>query len=119
MTKENKRKIGGEYEKAAGRYLEQQGFQILEYNFRCKTGEIDIIAMKDTQLIFCEVKYRQDHEKGTPLEAVDLRKQRVISKCAMYYLTVHGLLHLNCRFDVIGITANKIEWIPNAFDYTG
>lgn len=115
--KQNNRKIGGKYEKQAGTFLEQQGFQILEYNFHCRFGEIDIIAGKGRQLIFCEAKYRRDDGKGTPLEAVGIRKQRTISKCAMYYITVRGFLHMDIRFDVIGILGDEITWIPNAFDY--
>jgi len=114
----NKRKIGSHYEKQAGTFLEQQGFEILEYNFRCRSGEIDIIARKNKQLVFCEVKYRRDDSKGSPLEAVGIKKQRTISKCAMYYTTVHGLLYMEIRFDVIGIQGQELEWIPNAFNYT-
>jgi len=117
--KQNKREIGRKYEKRAGVFLEHQGFQILEYNFNCRFGEIDIIARKDRQLIFCEVKYRRDEAKGNPLEAVGARKQQTISKCAMYYLTVRGLLHMDIRFDAIGILGDKITWVPDAFDYQG
>lgn len=111
--------IGNDYEKRAGKYLEEQGYRILEYNFHCRTGEIDIIARQRDLLIFCEVKYRKNNAKGTPLEAVNHRKQQTISKVAMYYLTVHGLSNMNCRFDVIGFQDDEIIWIPNAFEYAG
>ena len=73
----NKRQIGTEKEKLAGAYLEQNGYEIIEYNFRCKQGEIDIVAKDGEYLVFCEVKYRSNIKKGTPFEAVDYKKQRV------------------------------------------
>ena len=54
----SKRKTGAEYEQKAGAYLEGQGYEILEYNYRCRTGEIDIVARDGEYLVFCEVKYR-------------------------------------------------------------
>ena len=83
---ENKRKIGEKYERRAGAYLEEKGYEILEYNFRCRSGEIDIIARDGEYLVFCEVKYRAGNGKGHPAEAVGFRKQSVISKCALYYM---------------------------------
>ena len=54
----NNRKTVGNYEQAAGFYLEQHGYQILQYNYRCRIGEIDIVAKVGENLVFCEVKYR-------------------------------------------------------------
>lgn len=125
-NRKNNRYTGTIYEQKAGAYLEGLGYRILEYNYRCRQGEIDIIAMDGEYLVFCEVKYRSDRSKGMPEEAVDIRKQRVISKCALYYMTVHGLFHVPCRFDVIGILGTREEGEPsalqmqlyrNAFDY--
>ena len=114
-VKQNNRKVGTDYEQAVGYYLEQQGYQILEYNYRCRLGEIDMIAADGEYLVFCEVKYRQDRKKGSPLEAVDLRKQKKIYQCAAYYLVEHGMEDVPCRFDVIGIEGSKITHIRNAF----
>ena len=72
-TGKNKRQTGAKYEQAAGFYLEQQGYEIIEYNYRCRFGEIDIIAKDGSYLVFCEVKYRSCKGKGSPLEAVDAR----------------------------------------------
>ena len=88
---ENKRKIGEKYERRAGAYLEEKGYEILEYNFRCRTGEVDIIARDGEYLVFCEVKYRRGTEKGYPSQAVDVRKQRILSRCALYYLMEKGI----------------------------
>lgn len=111
----NKRKKGTEYEKAAGYYLEQHGYQILQYNYRCRIGEIDLVAKDGEYLVFCEVKYRSDESKGSPLEAVNARKQGKLFQTAMYYLTEHDLGDVPCRFDVIGIDGTKIQLIKNAF----
>ena len=119
--KKNKRQTGAYYEREAGRYLEQMGYEILEYNYRCRSGEIDIVAKDGEYVVFCEVKYRADGRKGNPLEAVDARKQNVIFRCAMYYLAEHHLNDVPCRFDVIGIQGQdgsedaKVTYIKNAF----
>ena len=109
--------VGESYEKMAGKYLEKQGYQILRYNFRCRTGEIDIIAQKAETIIFCEVKYRRNNSKGHPFEAITTNKQRTIANCALYYLSVEKIRDMNVRFDVIGILGTKIEWLQNAFDF--
>lgn len=116
--KKNYRQVGSGYEKIAGQYLIQKGYQILEYNYRCSKGEVDIVARQGAYLVFCEVKFRSGTECGYPEEAVGRTKQRRISESAMYYLTVHGLLEEPCRFDVISILGNRIRIYPNAFDYT-
>lgn len=113
----NKRIVGSSYEQTAGMYLRQKGIQVLQYNYRCRFGEIDIIARDEDYIVFCEVKYRTTVQSGHPLEAVDRRKQIVISKCAGYYLTTTGNLEVPCRFDVIGILDEEICYIQNAFDY--
>ena len=114
---ENKRQTGTEYERKAGAYLEEKGYEILEYNFRCRTGEIDIIARDGDYLVFCEVKYRSDAKSGHPAEAVDQRKQRTISKCALFYLTRRGLSDAACRFDVVSFEGDRVTIYQDAFDY--
>lgn len=114
--KKNQRSVGAAYEKMAGAYLENLGYEIVEYNFRCRMGEIDIIARDGGYLVFCEVKYRSKEESGYPLEAVDARKQQVISKCAAYYLMKENLWEIPCRFDVVSIEGEKICVVQNAFD---
>ena len=111
----NKRVLGSRYEKAAGYYLEQQGYEILQYNYRCRFGEIDLIAKDGEYLVFCEVKYRRSDQSGSALEAVDARKQKRLSLCARQYLTSHGMEEQPARFDVIGIQGNEIIHIEDAF----
>lgn len=115
----NKRKIGTEYEKIAGKYLEEQGYEVIVYNYRCPVGEIDLIAKEDGYLVFCEVKYRRTKAAGHPWEAVTPAKQKKISKCAAYYLTTTGTYGEPCRFDVVGILGEEILLLKNAFEYAG
>ena len=115
----NKRKVGAFYEEIAADYLVSQGVMILERNYRNWLGEIDLIGMTaDGWLIFVEVKYRSSERSGSPLAAVDGRKQLVISKVAVEYLNNHyRSMDVRCRFDVVGINGDKICWIKNAFDF--
>ena len=111
----NRRETGTQYEERAAEYLIAQNYQILERNYRIRSGEIDIIARDGTILVFIEVKYRKNDESGNPLEAVDIRKQRKIIKVARYYLYQKKYGDVPCRFDVIGICGSHIEHIKDAF----
>ncbi len=82
----NHREIGSEFEEAAAAYLESKGYVILERNYGDRKGEIDIIAKDGKELVFIEVKYRRNLEKGDPAEAVHLLKQRKIRDAAKRYL---------------------------------
>lgn len=113
----NRRRLGAENEKKAGKHLEDAGYEIIEYNYRCKAGEIDIVARDGKYLVFCEVKYRSGYGSGHPLEAVDLRKQKIISRCSLYYLTERGMQDVLCRFDVVSIMDGEILVIKDAFDF--
>lgn len=115
----NNRKKGSQYEQIAGEYLKLQGYEVLEYNFRCRFGEIDIVAKDGESLVFCEVKYRKNEETGSPLEAVTFAKQKRISKTAFYYVAIKNKESMTYRFDVIGILGNEIQHIKNAFEYIG
>lgn len=114
----NKRQAGASWEEAAVRFLEQQGVRVKERNFRCSRGEIDIVGYHRGCLCFFEVKYRRDDAFGSPLEAVDLRKQKKICRCAEVYLYLrHISQEVSVRFDVIAICGERIQWIQNAFEY--
>lgn len=114
----NSRETGSGYEKLAAGFLEKKGLRILRYNFRCRSGEIDLIATDGVYLIFVEVKYRKDPGSGSSFSAVGRAKQKKISRVAVYYLMkYHKSTDIPCRFDVVGIDGNKIHWIQNAFDY--
>lgn len=115
---ENKRGVGTHYEDVVVSFLEEQNYIILERNFRFHRDEIDIIAKDGETVVFVEVKYRSTELKGYPSEAVDHKKQKVISKVALYYLTSRlKRTDVACRFDVVSILGDQIEHIKNAFDY--
>lgn len=115
----NRRETGAKYEQVAATYLQKQGYEIIEQNFRCRQGEIDIIAKDGEYLVFCEVKYRSSGQKGHPLEAVSVQKQHRISRTALYYMAKKGLIDVPCRFDVVGILDKEIVLYKNAFDFIG
>lgn len=116
----NKRTTGAAYERIAGAFLEKQGYQIIACNFRCRLGEIDLIAKDGRYLVFVEVKYRKNDETGNPLEAVNRRKQQIISRVANYYCLTHGYgENTPCRFDVVAIWGERIKVVKNAFEYQG
>ena len=113
---QNKRETGAEYELKAEEYLLENEYQILERNFRNRSGEIDLIAKKEGQIHFIEVKYRTTIDFGSPLEAVDFRKQNQIRKVAMYYLMKNKLSEWTpCQFDVIAFEGENLTHVENAF----
>lgn len=120
LEKQSSYELGKEYEELAVKYLTQRGYVVLERNFRCRQGEIDLIAEEGGYLCFVEVKYRRSGTFGSALGAVIPEKQRKISRSALYYLVIHGYSENHpCRFDVLGISPNQITLIKNAFDYKG
>ena len=87
------RRRGTYYENLAAEYLMQKGFQILHRNFCSRVGEIDLVARQKDYLVFVEVKYRRDPGSGAPAEAVNQKKQRAISRTALYYkLRKYGIV---------------------------
>lgn len=110
----NNIEIGNKGEKIAKQYLKLRFYKILETNYRRKTGEIDIIAKKSGYIIFVEVKYRNNTNKGLPREAVTAFKQGQIKRTAEMYI-MENKLNCDMRFDVIEILGKKIEHIKNAF----
>lgn len=107
--------VGKKGEESAVRYLKKRGYRIIERNFRCKLGEIDIIAMDKNYLVFIEVKKKESPIFGNPVEAVDEKKQKQMEKVALSFLKYKGLRDVDCRFDVVSITLDKIELIKDAF----
>ena len=114
----NTRTTGAWYERKAADYLKKQGLFILKYNYRCRYGEIDLIARDREYLVFVEVKYRKGTWSGRALEAVNFAKQKIICKVARYFLTVeYHNVDIPCRFDVVGIDDKRVYWVKNAFEY--
>lgn len=108
---------GFEYEEIAKKYLLDNNYEIIEENFICKFGEIDIIAKKDNKLHFIEVKGRLNTLHGYPREAVTLSKQKRLISAAKYYFMLNGKDDYFCQFDVIEIIFDEktINHLKNAF----
>ena len=119
-----KQSTGERIEKLACRWLKQQGLQLIERNYRCRMGEIDIVMTDQQRLIFVEVKYRRQDSYGAAHETVDWRKQQKLIKAAQYYLLHRPKFNtMACRFDVLAAQpANKGDklrwhWIQDAFGH--
>ncbi len=112
----NKRKTGALYEQRAALFLENEGYRVLERNFRCRQGEIDLIALDGKCLVFLEIKYRRDDRLGSGAEAVGFAKQQRIIRCAEYYLAKHAqYAAMPCRFDVVSVCGGKTVLYKDAF----
>ena len=112
---------GKEGEKIAAVYLKKNGYEIIEINFRCPIGEIDIVAKEKNDLVFVEVKTRKSIDLGYPEQAVGMRKQKKMSQLALWYMQKRKIADTNARFDVVAITLipekNEVKLIKNAFDF--
>jgi putative endonuclease len=120
MVSPNTMMTGRTAEQLASEYLQKKGFRLLECNYRTKAGEIDLIMQDGEDLVFVEVRLRNNPHFGNAIDSIDQRKQQKIIKTANHYLSRNNLIDkVNCRFDVIGIsypqTKAVIEWIQDAF----
>jgi putative endonuclease len=112
---------GKEGEKIAAAFLKKNGYRIMEINFRCPIGEIDIVAKEKDYLVFVEVKTRKSMELGYPEQAVGIRKQKKMSQLALWYMQKRKIDDTNARFDVVAVSLipekNEVKLIKNAFDF--
>lgn len=115
--------LGALGERLAAEHLERQGYRILERNFRCRMGELDLIARRGNDLVFVEVKLRKDVSHGEAREFVTASKQRKLLLTAEYYLSARPWAQdLQARFDVIEVYAPRgteegctVRQLENAF----
>lgn len=116
----SRKKKGEEGEGIAAKYLAGKGFTMVTRNFRCKGGEIDLIATRSGELHFIEVKTRSNAGFGAPAESVNLHKQKRLSRAAFMFLAQnqHWAKAPHC-FSVVAIEGNKIDLFLNAFAPTG
>lgn len=117
----NRQRLGTKGEDIAVLHLESKGYRVVGRNFRCRLGEIDIIARDGQFLVFIEVKTRRSLAFGDPTEAVTLKKQQQISRVAMYYIGQLRSPAGAVRFDVVSVIVPgngnpKVDIIENAFD---
>lgn len=115
-----KKELGKKGEELALRFLKKRGYRIIERNYVCKMGEMDIIAKEKDTLAFVEVKTRTSTLFGPPQLAVNSMKQRQLSKVALNFLKEKQLEDVKARFDVVAILigpkGEEIELIKDAFD---
>jgi putative endonuclease len=110
---------GQSAEELAARFLESQGYRVLERNYRTRGGEIDIVAEEGAVLCFVEVRSTRGAEFGGPLPTINAAKQRRVVRAARRYLAARGLEDREVRFDVVGICyepALERELIRGAFE---
>lgn len=111
--------LGRRGEDLATRVLERLGFGVIERNYRCRHGEVDVIARRGHTVVFCEVKTRTTDRWGLPAEAVDHRKRARLRRLAVHWLAERKPGRVEVRFDVVSvIVANgrsEASHIPNAF----
>jgi putative endonuclease len=115
----SRRALGAEGEAAAARWYEDHGYEVLDRNWRRREGEVDLIVRQGKTVAFCEVKTRSSDRFGSGAESVLEAKQRRIRRLAARWLSeltpASGRARVEVRFDVVSITAGKIEIIENAF----
>ncbi len=111
----NTRIVGRKGEDVAADYLRKHKYQIIDRNYNCHFGEIDIVAWDGKSVIFAEVKARKDDKFGLPREAVNVHKQQTIVRCAQYWLYRKKQTGVPVRFDVIEILGDQINHIKDAF----
>lgn len=114
---------GQAYEDIAYKYLSKRGMTLLERNFSCRFGEIDLVMRQHDTIVFVEVRYRAKASHGNAMESVHRSKQSKIIKAASIYMTAKELWGYDMRFDVLALNGRKkgifarpsIDWIPAAF----
>lgn len=110
---------GQRAEEVAARFLEHEGYRILERNYRCRSGEVDIVAEERGVLCFVEVRSTRSRDFGDPLETIDPAKQARLVRAARHYLTLRRAHEREVRFDVVGVVyepAPEIRLVRGAFE---
>lgn len=108
--------IGQYAEQQACTFLETKGLKLLTRNYHCVFGEIDLIMRDKQDVVFVEVRSRSNENFASAVESVTLTKQRKVIKTAIHYLQKQRWFDkVQCRFDIIGITNDNLEWIKDAF----
>src|SRR5574340_1142891 len=120
MKSSSGKATGNKGEELVVRFLKNAGYRVVERNYRCRLGEIDIVALDGGTLVFVEVKSRTSESFGDPQLAVGPDKQKKISRIALNYLQEKNMLSRNVRFDVVAVkmlpAGNTLEHIRDAFE---
>ena len=116
-----RRELGKRSEDIGASWLASRGMRIIERNYRCPLGEIDLVGMLDDTLVIVEIRSRTSDRCGAPAESITYRKKQRLRRLASYYLCQKGMINWPCRFYVLGVLCGgdesgpQIEWFPNAF----
>jgi putative endonuclease len=115
---------GKSAEQTACDHLRRQGLELVEANYRCRHGEIDLIMRDGETTVFVEVRYRRSNRFGSSAESVDSRKQARLLASAAHYLQQHPRAARGaCRFDVVALSSHngrqQLDWITDAFQLPG
>lgn len=118
MEDHERKEAGAEAEEAAMRYLQAQGLKLILRNYRCRSGELDLVMLDGKTLVLIEVRLRSSNRYGGAAASVTYRKQRrIINAARRLWATRGDLRKFPARFDVIAIASlgGTVEWIRNAF----
>lgn len=107
--------MGAAGEARAADWYEARGYRVLDRNWRCRDGELDLVVARGRALVIVEVKARRTDRFGTPLEAVTATKQRRLRRLAMRWIEATGARPSSVRFDVVSILAGRLEVVEAAF----
>ncbi len=123
-SRDPRQRLGLEGESAAEEALRKAGMRILERRFRCRLGEIDLVAIHDGVVVFVEVKTRRGASYGRPAESVTFRKQERLARLALVWLTRRHKLAWPARFDVVEVFRGRrddvrVRHIRDAFRPSG
>lgn len=110
-----RRALGNWGEQRVARWYEQRGYEVVARNWRCRQGELDLVARRGGTVVFCEVKTRSSPAFGVPAEAVTRPKQLRIRRLATAWLAECGAGYAELRFDVAGVAGNQVEVLEGAF----
>jgi putative endonuclease len=110
-----RRAFGQAGEDRAAAWYRARGYEIVDRNWRCREGELDLVVARGRALVFVEVKNRRTDRFGTPAEAITPRKQERLRSLARRYLDATGVRPRTIRFDVVAILDGRLEVIPAAF----
>ena len=120
---DGRRETGRRGEDVAAAFVAGLGMRVVVRNFRCRAGEIDVVAMDGDTVVFVEVRTRAGTGFGTPLESVDRRKQAQVGRVARHFLSARGWHERSARFDVVGVRLDAdppvVEHVRGAFDLIG
>jgi putative endonuclease len=112
---DSKQERGAAAERDAAQLLASAGYEIVERNFRCRAGELDIVARDGDVLVFVEVRSRSDGDHGDAVEMIRRSKQRRVVRVARYYLATAAPAFDRCRFDIVAITGGEAILLKDAF----